>query len=333
MMVVWHHATDQIAGLGALFPNNFGTSGVDLFFVISGFIMVITTQGSSVRPAEFMRRRIVRVVPLYWLLTLSMVAVALVAPSLFKSLKVTPLALVQSLLFVPHFSVSFPERVWPLLVPGWTLSFEMFFYAAMAVSLYLPSHRRIAALLGFFGMLTAIGLAFGPFDSAAARTYTDPMMLEFAVGAVIGMVWSKGRLQLPVALSVGLVVLGAVLLLQRDRPPFGNFNPMIGAVLVVMGALNERWAGLRNKTLQALGDSSYSLYLTHLFALAILRIVWGKLLPGAPALPWAIVFMLAALTFSAFVGWWSYRWIETPLLKRMNGPRRLAPVVASSQTG
>ena len=64
LMVVWHHAAGQVSGMSAQVPYMFGTSGVDLFFVISGFIMVVTTSGSSTRPVDFWRRRIVRVVPL-----------------------------------------------------------------------------------------------------------------------------------------------------------------------------------------------------------------------------------------------------------------------------
>jgi exopolysaccharide production protein ExoZ len=166
--------------MSSLVPWAFGTSGVDLFFVISGFIRVVTTSGTGMGPGEFWRRASR---PLYWLLTLLMIAVALVAPGLFKTLKVAPSTLVQSLLFIPHFSQSFPGVVWPLLVPGWTLNFEMFFYAVFGLALLLPERNRLLPLVTFFVMLTAIGLVFGPFASAAAQTYTHPMLLEFAAVA------------------------------------------------------------------------------------------------------------------------------------------------------
>lgn len=146
MMVVWHHAAGQIPGMSARVPWVFGTSGVDLFFVISGFIVVVTTAGVDTKPFDFWRRRIVRVVPLYWLLTLLMVTVALIAPGLFKTLKVAPETVLQSLLFIPHFSQSFSGVVWPLLVPGWTLNFEMFFYALFGLALILPPRYRLLVL-------------------------------------------------------------------------------------------------------------------------------------------------------------------------------------------
>jgi exopolysaccharide production protein ExoZ len=333
LMVVWHHAAGQVTGMSTLVPWRFGTSGVDLFFVISGFIMVVTTAGTGISPVEFWRRRVVRIVPLYWLLTLLMVAIALIAPTLFTTLKVAAATLVQSLLFIPHFSRSFPGIVWPLLVPGWTLNFEMFFYAVFGLTLFLPERSRLLPLVTFFVLLTAIGFAFGPFASAAAQTYTHPMLLEFAAGAALGAWWLTGRWRLPRALSFAIVAAGAVLLVFRDQEPFGMSTQIVGAVLVVIGALNARFSSWRSPLLQALGDASYSLYLTHIFTLGALRLIWSKLVPGAPALASTLVFMLVALLVCSIAGWIVYRWVETPLLWRLNrGRKRATPPAASLAT-
>ena len=326
LMVVWHHAAGQVDGMSSIVPWVFGTSGVDLFFVISGFIMVVTTSATGIGPAEFWRRRIVRVVPLYWLLTLSMVAVALVAPQLFKTLKVAPATLLQSLFFIPHFSRSFPGAVWPLLVPGWTLNFEMFFYAVFGLALLVAERKRILALVALFVFLTALGFVFGPFASAAAQTYTHPMLLEFAAGAAIASWWLSGRWRLPPATSWALVAAGAVLLVLRDHEPFGTSTQIVGAVLVVIGALDARFAAWRSPLLQALGDSSYSLYLTHIFTLGALRVVWTALVPGPPGVAATLVFMAISLAICAAVGWLVFRWIETPLLRRLNRRRKRAAV-------
>ena len=326
LMVVWHHAAGQVAGMSSLVPWVFGTSGVDLFFVISGFIMVVTTSGTGIGPGEFWRRRVVRVVPLYWLLTLSMVAVALVAPGVFRTLKVAPSTLLQSLLFIPHFSQSFPDAVWPLLVPGWTLNFVMFFYAVFGLALLAPERKRLVPLVALFVLLTLLGFAFGPFASAAAQTYTHPMLLEFAAGAAIAAWWLDGRWRLPTATSSGLVAAGAVLLVLRDQEPFGTSTQIVGAVLVVVGALDTRFAAWRNQVLQALGDASYSLYLTHIFTLGALRVAWATLVPGPPGLAATLAFMAIALVVCAAVGWLVFRWIEMPLLRRLNRRRKRARV-------
>lgn len=317
-MVVWHHAAGQVPGMSSLVPWAFGTSGVDLFFVISGFIMVVTTVGRAVRPVDFWRRRIVRVVPLYWLLTLAMVLVALVAPSLFKTLKVAPATLLQSLLFIPHYSQSFPERVWPLLVPGWTLNFEMFFYAVFGASLFLRREHSLMAMTVAILILVVTGMFLRPLSSAAAQTYTNPMLLEFLAGAWICVWWARGGSWLPVEVSVVMLFAGGAFLVLRDEPPFGGFNQIVGASLVVAGALNKRFYSWRSAVLLAVGDSSYSLYLTHIFTLGLLRLLWVRLYPSAPSVLSAEMFMVTSLLACAGVGWLTYRCIERPLLRRLN---------------
>ena len=322
MMVVWFHGAEQLDGSRALIPNAFGNSGVDIFFVISGFIMVVTTSGARISPLEFMRRRIIRVVPLYWLLTLAMVGVALVAPSLFRTLIVAPATLVESLLFIPHYSTSFPTMAWPLLVPGWTLNFEMFFYLVFALSLALPGRWRLPALLVVFIALVSAGLAFGPMESAPARVYTSLIMLEFVLGAVIGTWWLRHRAEPPRAVSVLAIVAGFAMLLMRNAAPLGTFTQIIGATLLVFGALHAAFAGWRVPLLRALGDSSYSLYLTHVFALGALRILWAHLAGSSTSLLSIYGFMATAIVVCGAVGYAAWKWIETPLSRRLQSVGR-----------
>jgi exopolysaccharide production protein ExoZ len=319
LMVVWHHGVGQLATLETYFPFRFGTSGVDLFFVISGFIMVVTTAGRDVTPTEFIARRFVRVVPLYWVLTLALAATALVAPSLFRSVKLTAVSLIQSLLFIPHFSPSHAGMIWPVLVPGWTLNYEMFFYVVFAASLAF-SHR-LAILSITLAMLVASGYLLGPFAHPIAQTYTDPILLEFVAGALIGRLWLAGA-DLPFVPSILASLVGAALLLRRDSPPLESYTQLLGAVLLVCGVLNRRILHWRNDLLRSLGDASYSIYLTHIFTLGVWRWVWARLNVGVTGLAAALAFMLLALVFASVVGWLSYRWIETPLLAWMRDRRR-----------
>jgi exopolysaccharide production protein ExoZ len=322
LAVVWHHATHQVSGMAAFLPWGFGSSGVDVFFVISGFIMVVTTWRGRIAPTEFWRRRFIRVVPLYWLLTLLMIAVAWVAPSLFKTLKVTPTTLLQSLFFIPHFSQSFPGSVWPLLVPGWTLNFEMFFYAVFGALLVLPRTPRLQALVAVLVALVGIGALFGPFQSAAAQTYTQPMLLEFAGGALVGAWWSSGRRSLPTADAIVFLASGTLMLVLRDQGPLGFATQIVGALLVVVGALGARFAWMPNAFLRALGDASYSLYLTHLFTLGALRAVWVRAWSGPANGGETAAFMAIGCAACALVGWLTFRWVEAPLLALLSRRRR-----------
>ena len=197
LMVVWHHARGQVPEIAQLFPNAFGASGVDLFFVISGFIMAVTASQSTQGPWHFWRRRLIRVVPLYWALTLLMVGAWLIRPALFKTLSPSWSTLAQSLLFIPHFSASFPDKVWPLLVPGWSLNYEMFFYGIFGLTLALPQRLRVPAMSLFLLAMVSAGYLLEPLVSAAQSVYFSPLLLEFLLGVWIGSLWLQGQIVLP----------------------------------------------------------------------------------------------------------------------------------------
>lgn len=293
MLVVWHHAKGQFPALEHALPWNFGTSGVDVFFVISGFIMAMTAK--SLSPGEFVRKRLVRIVPMYWLVTLVMVAAAVVAPSLFRTIQPSFDHVALSLFFVPHWSPSFPGKAWPVLVPGWTLQLEIFFYALFAASM-LSAHRY-RWLLSTLALLVAAGIFLQP-SSAAGRTYTDPLLVEFGLGVLIAI--SGRRLSKPAAMAA--VLLGCLGLVLRET--WGPVPQIAGAALLVLGSLSF---DARSRFLKALGDASYSIYLSHLFTLGALRVVLRN-----PAL-----FMPAALLLSATVGWLLHRYVEQPIAERL----------------
>jgi exopolysaccharide production protein ExoZ len=111
--------------------DTFGGGGVDIFFVISGFIMVYTTQSHHVGPFSFFVNRVVRIVPIYWLLTLAVFTLAVIAPHLLGATRAAPSELLKSLLFIPFAKSN--GAVQPILFLGWTLNYEMFFYMLFAL--------------------------------------------------------------------------------------------------------------------------------------------------------------------------------------------------------
>ncbi len=125
-----------LAALSVLFYHESSTKftvgavGVDIFFVISGFIM--GTIGYRETPLDFMMKRIIRIVPLYWLVTAAVCLVSLI-PGVFHQFSCDLPSLLQSLFFIPY--VNQAGHIEPLMVPGWTLNYEMFFYAVFAVGL------------------------------------------------------------------------------------------------------------------------------------------------------------------------------------------------------
>ena len=111
--------------------------------MISGFIMVLTS--SNAAPRDFAVRRIIRIVPLYWTLTGALMLLALWKPEAFRATAASLEYLVKSLLFIPYPNPGQGGQLFPLLVPGWSLNLEMFFYAVFTATLFPPRRRRIAA--------------------------------------------------------------------------------------------------------------------------------------------------------------------------------------------
>jgi exopolysaccharide production protein ExoZ len=107
---------------------------------------------------------------------------------LFPNLRLTPGHVLGSILFIPHRSPSTGD-IWPVLVQGWTLNYEMFFYAVFAATLLLPSRLRLVALASVLVGLVALGLLLES-DNPLLATYTDPIILEFLLGALIGQAWT-----------------------------------------------------------------------------------------------------------------------------------------------
>jgi exopolysaccharide production protein ExoZ len=313
LMVVWHHSLIQVPGITSFIRlPEFGPSGVDIFFVISGFIMVVTTSDRPITAARFFSLRLVRVVPLYWLATLLMIGCAIADPGAFRSLRFTLSAVTKSLFFVPYQSLSSPGNILPVLVPGWTLNFEMFFYGLFALSLGIA--HRIKTLFTLLVALVVVGWIHGRFTSAPFTVYTSPMLLEFAAGLLIARSWMKGELRLSFALSACAILIGFYVL--------GTVNPRltmaVGAGLLVLGCLNERICAFKSSTLLELGNASYSIYLTHLFALGALRVLWVRTVPTA-TLESSIAFMALAVVGSSIAGWICYRFIEKPMTDFLQG--------------
>ena len=137
---------------------------------------------------EFMRHRIARIVPLYWLLTTLMVVTMLVRPDLLQSARFDLGHIIKSYLFIaaPHPTSG---KYWPVVVPGWTLNYEMFFYALFAAAIALSRGSQIRRLIFTAVFLVSAVVVVGllPQLPGAVRYYGDPILLEFLLGIVIGL--------------------------------------------------------------------------------------------------------------------------------------------------
>ncbi|WAC59287.1 acyltransferase family protein [Brevundimonas sp. SL130] len=333
--VVYSHAMDlAITRLGqtTLIPadstlHHLGGAGVDIFFVLSGFIIATIARGQHGVAASgaFLWRRFKRVAPMYWLLSL---------PTLFSKAQeqaLVPAQLIATFLFWPFsgLTISFP-----LLGPGWTLCFEMLFYVAFAAGIAFGGRFIWLLVAGYFAALVAGFLVEAP----PLKFLGSPLILEFLLGIVIAKTW-RG---LPLREAKFVLALGACALLA---PPIftslevdvaASMNEAVGglwrvaiwglpAALIVLAAVRienpASEAGPLRRALIFLGDASYAIYLVHTIVLRGFGQVVEKTHISVPGDVVVIVGVIGSIVGGALV----HVCLEKPLLQLMSGKKLTWP--------
>lgn len=250
--------------------------GVDMFFVISGFVMVTSTDGRGVSFGKFMTARIERIVPLYWFATLWAAAVLIGAghwPTAFDW--------IYSLLFIPHTSAlhhALPRE--PILGPGWTLCYEMFFYLVFGATLFLKARRQAIALTAIFLGLFALRPLLAD-TGATGSSFTGPLLFEFLAGSFIGW-WSLATprpiLSLPwaaVVLVAGLAFGAGIHAINPATPRVIGFGIPAACFVIAAVAAEHKIGAVALKPLVFLGDASYAIYLFHLLLFPLAPLIAG----------------------------------------------------------
>ena len=265
-----------------LYPLDWGL-GVDIFFVISGFIMFYLMHDRFAQPgspSRFLRRRLIRILPLYWICTTMMLISIVMAGQMIRNRGLDPAHIIASYAFVPWPRAD--GQVMPLLSLGWTLNFEMFFYVVFALALLLP--RRTGLTLMFTGFCALMLIAPSlPADLWMIRFWGDTIIGEFLLGMVLAMAFLGGK-RIGIAPMMALITLGfglAVLFYQTNsyevipRLVTGGIPAILIATAAILGPSTPKNAVSRFLALG--GDASYALYLTHPFTIKLLGALGLKL--------------------------------------------------------
>ena len=331
LAVVYFHATSE-AGLN--FRVHAGAHGVDVFFVVSGFIIAYVGARS---PDRFLLRRVIRIVPAYWAATLAVFGLAAVAPGLLHSTRTDAVQLLCSLLFVPRETTY--AGVVPTLVLGWSLNYEMYFYGLFALSL-LAAPRSAAWVCCAAIITIALAIQASGVSHPGLRFYARPLVLEFVYGvgayAVFDAVerrvsWFTARPDFRRALWLASVGAGVALVIEETHDGLGLPRCVAAGLpafaLVVSSTLLERVYGMqvRSKAVHLIGESSYVLYLIHPYVIyGLLRTALpGDAQLGAPA---SVAVAIVLVTLSALTAIAVHVWLEAPALRALRR-RCLRPAV------
>ena len=308
-------------GLGLARPGEHpAQSAVALFFAISGYVMVVSSGGLFGRPrgsCVFWARRCVRILPPYWLATGLLAAVFV----LLVHRPVDGRELAMSLALMPYWSPGAAAPL-PFLWPGWTLFYEMLFYALFGLGVAAGRMRAVFIAAGGIALLILAGWLWEP-RSALLFSLTRPVSLVFVGGMALGLLRARGG-TVPAGWRwvAALVAIAAYAWLpapvvSRDLgfayTLWAGVPALAACVALLGGPLRVPFFTLVDR----LGDMSYALYLLHL----PMAWIWVQLWPGALRMfgAWGFFLTLAAATYAASL--LAFVYVERPLTRRLN--RRL----------
>ena len=321
LAVLSHHIADEGAHFWGMDENSSlrhfikgGMIGVDLFFILSGFIMTHISMKEN-KPRVFFYKRIARIVPTYWFyITLTLIAT--VALSIFKRSSEERLSyIISSYLFFP--AANSKGKIFPLLDIGWTLNFEMFFYAIFSLSLFIKNRSiRLKSLLAFLLFFSILGY-FIPAKYIALKFWSDQIILEFGLGMIIAMLYDQ-KVKISsnwkwILITTSVIFECIVTYYSRAIDEYRFFLWGIpAAVSLAAGMLGER-EGAHSKLYMwmfKIGTVSYSLYLVHPFIIRLVTVMFLKFGLVMPALwiPATLIMFIAAIIAARL----SDKYIEFP---------------------
>lgn len=268
--------------------SGLGQTGVEFFFVISGFVIMLSTEKNfTIR--SFALKRIKRIIPIYWAVILFMSVLIIVRPQLFRTAVFNTEYLIKSLLLIPY-----PGG--PILSIAWTLYLEVLFYFLFGIAAWISRKYRGIITIGL--IIALIGIVYGKNIPYPVGFWGSPDMLEFVWGILIYYVWKTLRnpkvsektdkktlaanLLFWVILCSGIILM-EILFINRSIPRSICAGP-VAAVVVTISLLLDKYVKAPG-FLKHLGDKSYEIYLLHLFPMRFFTTLiyrfTGKTLPAA----------------------------------------------------
>jgi exopolysaccharide production protein ExoZ len=341
LMVVFFHAGSYFGPVPEW--SQIGARGVEIFFVISGFIIAYATKHiaadtTAIKASlEFLSKRIVRVVPLYWIALLwtsrdywwGWFASSHSLSQLYSNQPDDLIALLKDFVFVPHLSIDENEQgeIFPVLIQGWTLNFEIFFYLLFAGALLSGKNRLVTSSVVLV-TLVAIG-QLHEFTTVIPLFYTSSSLIEFVLGMMVFALYIRWpNVVVHRKLLVTLGILGFVLL--NSGSMVNNKFVMGAAAAIIVWVFIYAFAGTNFRVLQVLGDASYSIYLFHAAVFVEVRDVMKGVELSANGYVNAVLIIVGQVLIAAAAGIVIYYIVERPLLGILRQKIRKRPTPSLS---
>lgn len=311
-MVVCHHFMQiffdfHASGPIGQFFTDRGAVGVDIFFVISGLVIYLSTQDKQMPAGRFLLNRAIRIVPAYWLYTALM---GLMLVSLGQWLPHSAIDLphfILSLLFIPSENPG-GYGLYPTLNVGWTLNYEMFFYLLFSLVFTVPQrHRPLIVAAALFAVSEVLG-RYG----VISRFYQNNIVYEFLLGIGIGVMYRRGWVNEGLWVPLAVIAASVFAIYQLDASD-RLLHWGLPSAMIVLACVAMEPHFKRVKLLKVLGDCSYSVYLVHVLVLYVgwLASVHWNLNP--------YVVFAVCVPLIALLSWGSYVLIEKRLYHRVKG--------------
>ena len=295
-----------------------GQFGVDIFFVISGFIISFVLNRTK---QHFLIKRFIRVVPMYYLFTIALVCIWAFFPEAFKTVQISASSIVKSLCFIPYYL----GGSGPILSLGWTLNYEIYFYVTVGIFAVIFRKPSVALILAAFVILMIILFSvLSDSNNFYILFYSYQITIEFIYGIALYYItqWYSDILQNRrfIVIACVLAVLSFILLGYLDYNKIYD-NRALGFgipafFIVLFFIMSENVTDSDNflhKLLYKLGNASYVVYLCHPF---VIYFILREIAPLFPA-SFMFSFLELVLMISAviLVSIWTHQKIELPIVK------------------
>lgn len=283
-----------------------GDSGVEFFFVLSGFLITSAHWKDLGQPAKlphYAMKRALRIFPTYWIVCALVCGAAMLVPSLRQALPSDPVVFLKALALLPQDPDVVVGTGSPILFVAWSLHYELFFYAVMAAFIL---NRTLGLLIVAALMVVRLDCQFGAACSFPLTFFANNLLVLFGFGVAAALLMRSGRRlrhPLGVAVLAGIAFIGFGVFEQvvgRDTIGWLDRRLVYGtaAAVLICGLVQAERSGalvLRQRWVGLLGDSSYALYLLHIPIISVLCKVYAK---WGAANPVVLAFLFASVVLA-----------------------------------